>query len=135
MNSPVLPFPLRVLSTLAIASLGMLREDPREFAYKLSGRIRLANIPVVSRNITKLPLSRQENNRQRTLVKQGKLNRAATFLNDSPLITARTKETLEQLQAPIAQGVPIMLSDNPKPLSFLNNLPYTQSGYTERSHE
>lgn len=135
MNSPALPFPLRVLSTLATASLGMLREDPREFAYKVSERIRLANIPVISRNITKLPISRQDNNRQRTLVKQGKLHDAATFPNGSPRITARAKETLEQLQAQIAQGLPITPTEHPKPLFFLNNsLPYTQSGYTERSH-
>lgn len=134
MNSPELPFPVRVLTTLATASLGMLREDPQEFAYKVSERIRLANIPILSRNITRLPISRQDNNPQRTLVKQGKLYDAAAFPNGSQIIAARARETIEQLQAPITPGIPITPTDSPRPLFFLNNsLPYTQSGYTERT--
>lgn len=135
MTPPALPFPARVLSTLATASLGILREDPREFAYKVSERIRLANIPAISRSITKLPISTQHTNHQRTLIKQGKLTSAATFPNGSRLVATRARQTLEQIQAPIAPGAPITPSNTPKPLFFLNNsLPYTHSGYTERTH-
>lgn len=80
-------------------------------------------------------MSRQDSNRQRTLMKQGKLYDASTSPNGSQLITAGTMETLGQLRAPVAQGVPITPTENPKPRFFLNNsLPHTHSGYTEPTH-
>ncbi|WP_257160677.1 hypothetical protein [Corynebacterium cystitidis] len=38
MTPPALPFPARVFSTLTTATLGMVREDPRDSAYKVSER-------------------------------------------------------------------------------------------------
>ena len=134
MSSPHLPFPLRLTSTLVTAVFGLIREDPREFAYKVSERIRLSKLPLNPK------LKPSTANIQRRLVKQGKLTEAVNYSGKhrSAFLAKRTQEVIEQLKAPIAEGIPITGTPdgrNPRVLFYLNNsLPHTHSGYTERTH-
>ena len=128
MSSPHLPFPLRIATTLVTASAGMIREDPREFAYKVSERIRQSKLPL-SPNLKQGATT----NTQKQLVKEGNLTEAALFADT--LTGRRAQETLERLKSEIIPGLAIAPSSNPRPLFFLNNsIPFTQSGYTERTH-
>lgn len=142
---PTLPFPTRLATTLATAMFGMLRDDPQEFARKVKERIRLADLPVLSRVLNRYVPADSEVSPQRLLVKQGKLSEAVrcSGADRSELIARRAQETIDQLRAPIVPGMQLSSHNSessaqheePRVLFYLNNsLPHTQSGYTERSH-
>lgn len=134
------PFIIRSTTTLLTAMSRMLREDPKEFFNKVNERIRLAKIPMLSRCAagTQIPETASV---QRQLVRQGRLREAASYDETIhlPVVTRRAREELDRLTTDIAKGRPIVASspvDPVAPLFYLNNsFPFTNSGYTARTHE
>ena len=135
-----LVFPVRATATLATGMSRMLREDPKKFFNKVNERIRLAKIPILSRFAAYTQVS-ETASVQRQLVRQGRLREAATYdkTDRLPVVTRRACEELNRLTTDIAKGssiVPTSPAGSIAPLFYLNNsLPYTSSGYTERTHE
>ncbi len=134
------PFPLRLTTTLATAILGMVREDPHEFTRKVRERVRLANVPVISPALNRRAPKTAKLSAQHQLIKEGRLSDAVSYRGPgrSDFLAKRTQETLDQLVAPIEEGIRhagIASGRQPRVLFFLNNsVPHTHSGYTERTH-
>lgn len=134
-----LPFPVRAFTATTTSMSRMFREDPKGFLNKVSERIRLSRVPALSRFAANAHVP-ETTSTHRKLVKQGRLREAAAYAepNALPAVTRRAREELDRLTADIVNGVPIPTSSpagSIAPLFYLNNsLPYTSSGYTERTH-
>lgn len=137
---------LRVLSLLASASSNLIAEDPRGFAGKLGERIRQSGNPVLSalpsgplKHLAQAPASEA-----RRLIEAGHLTAGVQSVTEqgtaaSPSdihLAKRTLERIEQLTALPPDSAPVVrTAGEHRVLHFLtNSKPFTQSGYTVRSH-
>lgn len=138
-----LAFRLRTVSLLATAAFGMVREDPAGFAAKLAERARTSESPLLARLPTGM-LTRfvPQASSARSLIDAGNLSEGIRAVEDQARpsrsdrhLADRTWERLAQLHQQPAKSAPIMSSSNRRVLHVLtNSLPYTNSGYTLRSH-
>ncbi|AGS35384.1 glycosyltransferase [Corynebacterium maris DSM 45190] len=142
----LLPHLFRMLSLLASASWNLATEDPWGFAGKLAERIRQSNGPVLSLLPTE-PLTRlaaAPTSKARQLIDTGHFTAgiqhvaelgSAASRSDIHL-AKRTLERLEQLTTRPPTVTHISRStDEHRVLHVLtNSKPFTQSGYTVRSH-
>lgn len=135
-----LPFKVRVLTTLSTAVIGMIKEDSRTFIINVLERLRLAQLPGISRALSKVVWSLDSRDQTRALIQKGRLYAAAQPPSGMalPFSAKRASEMIQQLTQKIPKGKSAKLAAdgcNPRPLFFLtNSVPFTTSGYTERSH-
>lgn len=136
--------PLRVASLLATAVYGMVREDPVGFCGKAAERLRTSSQPLARRVgrwlINRLPPSHSQQ-AMREHLRKGNMSEAIWLGREGSrgerFLARRTEEQKEQLTSPVPQGVPLRhnRTTTPRVLFVLtNSVPFTQSGYTERSH-
>lgn len=141
-----LPFPFRIATTLVSSLSVFLREDPQEFQRKVKERLRLANLPILSPTLNRANATNEVSSVQRGLIKQGMLSKAISYEGSdrSSFLALQAQNSISLLTSPIITGKTLhstsLMSPSPvegaRVLFYLNNsLPYTQSGYTERTHQ
>ena len=109
-------------------------EDPNDLFVKISQKLGALGMPVLS---LRLPTPSQHGE---DLYEQGQLTISAEIFEQSGIRgrarARKIRRQLAELDLPILKGKPLSSSCNSKNVLFYltNSKPYTQSGYTERSH-
>ncbi|AHI19526.1 group 1 glycosyl transferase [Corynebacterium casei LMG S-19264] len=122
-------------ASLAASLFGThLLEDPNDLFVKVSQKLRIFGIPV---RTLRLPTPSQYGE---DLYEQGQLTLSAEIFEQSGIRgmarARKIRRQLAELDLPILKSRPLDSSCNSKNVLFYltNSKPYTQSGYTERSH-
>ena len=111
-----------------------LFEDPNGLFTKISERLRISN------RSSKFPQVASPNPEAERLVALGQLSSGACLFMHSGIRgkwrAKQVQRQLEELDTPIAQSMPLGGNHTASKVLFYftNSLPYTRSGYTERSH-
>ena len=129
-------FAMRIASLLATASLAQLAADPREFAFKVSERVRTARGPL-NRVPTRAlrAFAATGHTQARELAQRGHYSQALARASkrDRSLATRLREELAELNTTPPAS--PVHAATGLRVLHMLtNSAPHTNSGYTVRSH-